>query len=201
MRSHNQRLYRLALGLVGDPGEAEDVLQDSYVRAFLKLSSFAGDSSLGAWLASIVRHQAIDHLRARRARRAAITLEADLPQADGQPRFALESAPATTAHASPELGREREEARAQLENAIALLPASFRAVFVLREIEGMTVRETALYLDIPAATVKTRDHRARLLLRAALGADFAENVRHAFEFLNERCDRIVARVLSKLIRL
>ena len=79
MRQHNQRLFRLALGLVGNPQDAEDVLQDSYVRAFEKRASFAGRSGLGAWLASIVRNQAIDCLRARRSRRSAFTIEADLP--------------------------------------------------------------------------------------------------------------------------
>ena len=84
MRQHNQRLYRLALSLVGDPTDAEDVLQDSYFRAFEKRASFAGRSGLGAWLASIVRNQAIDCLRARRSRRSAFTLEAELPYADAE---------------------------------------------------------------------------------------------------------------------
>ena len=78
MRRHNQRLYRLAFSLVGEASEAEDVLQDSYVRAFNGLPHFAGRSSLGSWLAAIVRNVAIDYLRLRRARQGAYTLEADL---------------------------------------------------------------------------------------------------------------------------
>ncbi|MGH8204537.1 MAG: sigma-70 family RNA polymerase sigma factor [Steroidobacteraceae bacterium] len=201
MREHNQRLYRLALGLVGDQGDAEDVLQDSYLRAFQKRASFAGRSDMGAWLASIVRNQAIDHLRSRRARRSAYALEAELPYVADDLPSTIESVPATAPHGDPELGVDREQVRVALETAIATLPAPFRAVFMLREVEGLSLLQTAIYLRIPIATVKTRAHRARLLLRAELGAGFAGDSRHAFEFLRERCDRIVARVLERLARL
>lgn len=198
MRQHNQRLYRLALSLVGDPGDAEDVLQESYVRAFLKLSSVNDIASLGAWLARIVRNQAVDHLRARRARRASFTLEADLPGADEEGMTAFDRVPTQAPHGNPELGRTCDEARATLQDAIALLPIPFRTVFMLREVEGMTVTETAHYLDIPVATVKTRDRRARLMLRATLGSDPDGEARHAFEFMGERCNRIVSRVRERL---
>jgi RNA polymerase sigma-70 factor (ECF subfamily) len=143
MRQHNQRLYRLALSLVGDPTDAEDVLQDSYFRAFEKRASFA-------------------------------------------------------AFGNPELGVEREEARAVLESAILGLPPPFRAVFMLREVEGLTLRQTATYLRIPVATVKTRAHRARLLLQAELGPAFPGEPHRSFEFLRDRCDRIVSKVLGRL---
>jgi RNA polymerase sigma-70 factor, ECF subfamily len=198
MRQHNQRLYRLALGLVGNPDDAEDVLQDSYCRAFEKRASFAGPTGLGAWLASIVRNQAIDCLRSRRSRRAAVTLEADLPQTAEESRSSIESVPTQDAFGSPELGVEREEARVALESAILSLPLPFRAVFMLREVEGLSLQQTADYLDIPVATVKTRAHRARLLLRAELGGGSSGESRHTFEFLRERCDRIVSRVLARL---
>jgi RNA polymerase sigma-70 factor, ECF subfamily len=198
MRQHNQRLYRLALSLVGDPDDAEDVLQDSYFRAFEKRASFAGRSGLGAWLARIVRNEAIDCLRARRSRRMAFTLEAELPYADAESPSPIEGVPAQAASGNPELGVEREETRAVLESAIMALPLPFRAVFMLREIEGLSVEETARYLAIPVATVKTRAHRARLLLRAELGAAFPGEPHRSFEFLRDRCDRIVSRVLGRL---
>jgi RNA polymerase sigma-70 factor, ECF subfamily len=198
MRQHNQRLYRLALGLVGNPDDAEDVLQDSYCRAFEKRASFAGPTGLGAWLASIVRNQAIDCLRSRRSRRATYTLEADLPLTAEESRSSIESVPTEDAFGSPELGVEREEARAALESAILSLPLPFRAVFMLREVEGLSLQQTADYLDIPVGTVKTRAHRARLLLRAEFGGGSSGESRHAFEFLRERCDRIVSRVLERL---
>jgi len=193
MRRHNQRLFRLAFALVGDETEAEDVLQESYVRAFERLSTFAGRSGIGIWLARIVRNQAIDHLRLRQARQAAIALEAELPpKLDGDGY--LERAAAPPAQSDLELERSREEVRELLQQAIAMLPARFRAVFMLREVEGLSVEDTAAYLGIPVATVKSRDHRARQLLRAELGPDFDGGIGEVFEFLRERCDRIVARV-------
>lgn len=198
MRQHNQRLYRLALSLVGNPDDAEDVLQDSYFRAFEKRASFAGRSGLGAWLASIVRNQAIDCLRARRSRRLAFTLEAELPCADAESPSPIEGVPAQAAFGNPELEVEREEARAVLESAIMALPLPFRAVFMLREVEGLSLQQTATYLDIPVATVKTRAHRARLLLQAELGPAFPGELHGSFEFLRDRCDRIVSKVLRRL---
>ncbi|HKX59284.1 MAG TPA: RNA polymerase sigma factor [Steroidobacteraceae bacterium] len=198
MRRHNQRLFRLAFALVGDESEAEDVLQDSYVRAFEHLSTFAGRSGIGIWLARIVRNQAIDHLRLRQARQAAIALEAELPaKLDGGDGY-LERAAAPPAQSDLELERSREEVRAVLQQAIAMLPARFRVVFMLREVEGLSVEDTAAYLGIPVATVKSRDHRARKLLRAELGPALDGGVGDVFEFLRERCDRIVARVRALL---
>jgi RNA polymerase sigma-70 factor (ECF subfamily) len=198
MRRHNQRLFRLAFALVGDESEAEDVLQDSYVRAFEHLSTFAGRSGIGIWLARIVRNQAIDHLRLRQARQAAIALEAELPpRLDGRDGY-LERAAAPPAQSDLELERSREEVRAVLQQAIAMLPSRFRAVFMLREVEGLSVEDTAAYLGIPVATVKSRDHRARKLLRAELGPALDRGVGDVFEFLGERCDRIVARVRALL---
>jgi RNA polymerase sigma-70 factor (ECF subfamily) len=198
MRHHNQRLYRLAFSLVGDASEAEDVLQDSYVRAFRALPHFAGRSSLGAWLAAIVRNVAIDYLRLRRARQGTYTLESDLPWAEDEPQSALEDAPAPPVPSDPELSQQRSEFRQLLQQAIATLPHAYRAVFMLREVEGMTVEDTAAYLGIPVATVKSRDHRARILLRAELGPSFDGRAGDSFEFLRDRCDRIVARVLGRM---
>jgi RNA polymerase sigma-70 factor (ECF subfamily) len=198
MRRYNQRLFRLAFSLVGDEAEAEDVLQDSYLRAFERRSTFAGRSGLGTWLARIVRNQAIDHVRVRQARRAAIALETELPPVDdGAPGF-LERAAAPATQTRLDLDRSRDEVRAVLQQAIAALPLRFRAVFMLREVEGLSVEETADYLDVPLATVKSRDYRARRLLRKELGADFAGLLDDVFDFARERCDRIVRRVLSLL---
>jgi RNA polymerase sigma-70 factor, ECF subfamily len=198
MRQHNQRFYRLALSLVGNPDDAEDVLQDSYFHAFEKRASFAGRSGIGAWLASIVRNQALDCLRARRSRRSAFTLEADLPHDDAESLSPIDGIAAQSAYGDPELGAERDEARAVLESAIMALPLPFRAVFMLREVEGLSLLQTAEYLDVPVATVKTRAHRARLLLQAELGGSFPDEPYRSFEFLRDRCDRIVAKVLRRL---
>jgi RNA polymerase sigma-70 factor (ECF subfamily) len=198
MRDHNQRLFRLAFSLIGDASEAEDVLQESYVRAFQRLSTFSARSTLGAWLAAIVRNEAIDYLRARGRRLAAFTLEADLGSVDGEQSHAIEGAPSDSPLCNPEASFDRDRLRSTLESAIASLPTRFRAVFMLREVEGLTVEETAQYLGVPAATIKTRDHRARAILRRKLGTAFNGAGLKLFEFLRERCDRIVARVLARL---
>ena len=198
MRRYNQRLYRLALALVGDPGEAEDVLQESYVKAYQGLSGFVGRSSLGAWLARIVRNTAIDQLRARRARQSAVTLEADLANATDAPSVFLEQAEYEGFQCDPEARMAEDEMRHTLEQAIASLPAQFRSVFMLREVEGLSLRETAEYLEIPVATVKTRDHRARVMLREKLEGEIEAATRQAFPFLGSRCDRIVSGVLQRL---
>jgi RNA polymerase sigma-70 factor, ECF subfamily len=198
MRDHNQRLFRLAFSLVGDASEAEDVLQDSYVRAFQRLSTLTARATLGAWLAAIVRNEAIDYLRARGRRLAAFTLEADLGTFDGELSRAIEDASSDSPHCNPEVSFDRDRLRSTLESAIASLPARFRAVFMLREVEGLTIGETAQYLGVPAATIKTRDHRARAMLRRKLGAQFDGAGLPLFEFLRERCDRIVARVLARV---
>lgn len=198
MRRYNQRLYRLAVSLMGEASEAEDVLQESYVRAFYRLSSFAGKASLGTWLARIVRNEAIDRLRARRMRSGTLTLEADLPHAEDDAPSVVEQAQSDAAQFNPEISVAREDMRDILEQAIGSLPAHFRSVFMLREVEGLTVKETADYLDLAVATVKTRDHRARLLLREKLSGQIDAATRGAFPFLGRRCDDLVARVLARL---
>jgi RNA polymerase sigma-70 factor (ECF subfamily) len=197
MRRYNQRLYRLAFSLMGDASEAEDVLQESYVRAFRRLSSLAGKSSLGAWLASIVRNEAFDRLRQRRTRQATFTLDADLTAGDDA-RSVVEEARSEAIPFDPEMSVARDELRDMLEHAISSLPAQFRCVFILREVEGLTVQETADYLEIPVATVKTRDHRARTLLREKLSVRIDDATRSAFPFLGLQCDRLVARVIARL---
>jgi RNA polymerase sigma-70 factor (ECF subfamily) len=198
MREHNQRLFRLALGLVGDASEAEDVLQDSYVRAFRVVTGLAGGSFSAAWLARIVRNTAIDHLRARRSRQAAFSLESELPLREGERGSALEAVAGPAARDDPESSLGRAQVRARLEAAVLSLPRAFRAVFLLREVQGLSLQETALYLGVPVATVKTRDHRARGLLRKRLQAAREPALADAFLFLGERCDRIVARVLARI---
>jgi RNA polymerase sigma-70 factor (ECF subfamily) len=197
MRRYNQRLFRLAVGLMGDASEAEDVLQESYVRAFYRLSSFAGKASLGTWLARIVRNEAIDRLRARRMRSGTLMLEADFARVDGLPSI-VESTEDETALFNPETSVARDDMRSILEQAIGALPEHFRSVFLLREVEGLSVKETADYLEIPVATVKTRDHRARSLLRTSLETRIDAATRQAFPFLGTRCDMLVARVLARL---
>jgi RNA polymerase sigma-70 factor, ECF subfamily len=190
MRRNNQRLYRLARGVLRDEGEAEEVLQESYLRAFTHLDGFKGDSTLATWLARIVLNEALGRLRRRR------------------PTVAIDDVADTLAVAAPgALSREeptpeqaiaRQEIRRSIEKAVDDLPAAFRAVFMLRAIEQMTIEETASCLGIPPETVKTRFHRANKLLRQALSARFGAILDGAFPFLGARCDRLIGSVLARL---
>jgi RNA polymerase sigma-70 factor (ECF subfamily) len=200
MRRYNQRLYRLAVSIIKDASEAEDVLQESYVRAFYRLSSFSTEN-LGAWLARIVRNEAIDRLRARDSRSQHFALETDLDSGLEDGTTMIEHSEATDLHRyDPEIATEASQIQSLLEGAILRLPDAFRSVFVLREVEGLSVEETSDYLGIPAATVKTRDHRARNLLRTYLTDRVSSTVPATFPFMGERCDRVVSGVLARLRR-
>jgi RNA polymerase sigma-70 factor (ECF subfamily) len=197
MQRYNQQLYRLAVAVVGDKSEAEDVLQESYLRAFGRMGDYAGDGRLGSWLASIVRNEAIDRLRLRNRRRQHIALEVDMRARSGD-EPALLKAHADETLWNPETEAERLDIRRLIERAISQLPDAFRAVFILREVEGLTVEETADYLGIPDATVKSRDFRARAMLKAKLGEKIDAGLPQAFTFLNQDCASLVARVMKRM---
>ena len=182
MRRYNQRLFRAARAVLHDESEAEDVVQEAWVRAFTHLHQFAGRAGLATWLTRIALHEAF----ARRRRRARHT---SLPDS-------VASLPATTRRPEDEVGHH--ELAAALEAATDALPAPYRTVFVLREVEGLGVAETAACLDIPEATVKTRLHRARGLLRARLGTALDIAAGDAFSFAGHRCDRIVAAAMARI---
>lgn len=197
MRRYNQRLYRLAVSVMGDASEAEDVLQESYVRAFYAFATYSGAGSLGAWLARIVRNEAIDRVRSRDSRRSHVAIEADLGGQSGEDETNVSTDP-LQALTDPQALAANADLRRLLERAIQRLPEQFRSAFVLREVEGLSVEETAEYLGIPSATVKTRDHRARNLLRAYLSENIDATIPQTFPFLGARCDQLVERVLQRL---
>lgn len=181
MQRCNGRLYRIARVILGDETEAEDVLQEAWLRAYAALPGFRGEASLATWLTAIVVNEARGRLRQRRPH-ADLKLVEDRPQA--QP--------------SPEAGAAHAEARRMLEHAIDALPTHFRAVFVLREVEGCSVAETATALDLTPVTVRTRLNRARALLRTSLEASLAGALKDAFPFGGARCARLTGRVLARL---
>lgn len=185
MRRHNQRVYRAARAILKEGDEAEDVMQDAYIRAFEHLDEFEGRAPFSSWLTRIAVHEAL--ARVRRGRRFA--------PLDSRPEERLMPAQTTT---SPEAQASDGEMRAALERAIGELPDEFRAVFVLRAVEEMSGAETAECLGIPEETVKTRLHRARGRLQETLLAAFEPQVSRAFEFQRPRCDRVVAAVLARI---
>ena len=187
MRRYNQRLYRAARGILRDPGLAEDAIQQGYVNAYFHLNQFAGRSRFSTWLTRIVVHEAL--ARARR--------EATLPSA-------ISSVPDTLVdrQRSPLPDPERQaltgELSALIEAAVDALPQGYRAVVILREMEGLTTAETADILSLGTDVVKTRLSRARRVLRASLNAPIGASAAAAFRFHASRCDRVVVAVLRAI---
>jgi len=193
MQRHNRRLYRCARAIVRDDSEAEDVVQEAYVSAFSKLASFRGDSSLATWLTRIALNEALGRVRSRRP-----TIELAALDSAGDCKAQIIPIPLLTANSDPEQSLAQREIRCLIERAIDDLPEPFRIVFVMREIEDMSVAETADFLGLRAATVKTRLHRARRLLRKALDEHFAATLTEAFPFAGMRCARMSEAVLKRL---
>jgi RNA polymerase sigma-70 factor (ECF subfamily) len=194
MRRYNGRLFRVARAILRDDAEAEDALQDAYLDAYRHIDGFEGAASLGTWLTRVVANQALMHLRRRRRHHVVVSFDA--PKAgEAEPG---ETQPADPRAESPSDAALRGEIRRLIERRIDELPVAFRTVFVMRDVEDMTVQETADCLGIPAATVRTRLFRARGLLRAALARDIDLSTGDVFGFAGDRCDRIVAAVLARL---
>jgi RNA polymerase sigma-70 factor (ECF subfamily) len=183
MRLHNRKLFRTARAILRDDAEAQDAVQEAYLRAYKALGSFRGDAKLSTWLVRITANEAL----MRRRRLGAPAAEPNLEM------LADEAA-------DPEADAERGEMRRLLQSRIDALPEGYRTVFVLRGVEELSVEEVAAALDIPQATVRTRFFRARSLLRAAMAGDIDATAKDAFSFAGLRCDRIVALVLSRAAR-
>ena len=195
MRRHNQAMFRTARSILRDDAEAEDAVQEAYLHAYRRIADFRGDSKLSTWLLSIAVNEAIGRLRRRQRRATVISLEGDIAHGgDDSPTGER----AADEGGGPENLAVRAEARRLLERTIDQLPEAFRSVFVLRAVQELDVDDTAAALGIPEATVRTRFFRARALLRESLSREFDLAHDGAFEFLGERCDRIVARVIARL---
>lgn len=191
IKTHNQRLYRLVRAVLRSNADAEEVLQDAYLRAFANLAAFEGGSSLSTWLSRIALNAALMRLRAqKRLKRAAPAF---------QPAEAeIIPFPLSSPTADPERVMAQRQLLHLVEEATDALPEAFRLVFVARIIEGLSVEETAALLDLPAATVKTRLHRARKLIRTRLEAQIGPVLIDAFPFAGTRCDRLTEAVIARL---
>jgi RNA polymerase sigma-70 factor (ECF subfamily) len=193
MRRHNQKLFRTARAILRDDAEAEEAVQEAWLAAFNGFADFRGDSQLSTWLVRIVANEALG--RRRRAKRSAEVIpisvdDPDMPTEDNTPD--------NTPGAGPDAQAMRSEMRRLIESRIDKLPDGFRAVFVLRAIEEMSVEETAVALEIPEATVRTRFFRAKSLLRESLSREIDVAVEGAFEFLGARCERVSDAVIARL---
>ncbi len=190
MRRYNQRLYRVARAILRDDAEAEDVMQDAYVRAFQHLGQFAGRAKFSTWLTRIAVNEAL----ARARRRGRFDELEDLVESHGDSMMAS-SAP------SPEQQASVGELKGLLEAAVLSLPEHYRAVLMMRDIEEMSTAEVAACLELSEENVKVRLHRARALLRKELYARAGEGASAAFPFPATRCDRVVQAVFERLNRL
>lgn len=192
MRRCNQRLYRVVRGVVDDDTEAEDVVQEAYVHAYAHIGGYRGDASLATWLARIALNEAYGRLRRRRQ-----TMDIEQVEAVAAASGRVVAFPNRFGGEDPAAAAAREQLRRLLEHAVDALPEAFRVVFVLRDVEGCSVEETADTLGLRSETVKTRLHRARRLLRNALHDNVAASLSDAFPFLGARCERMTEAVLAR----
>lgn len=189
MRRHNQRLYRIGRAILRDDSEAEDVMQEAYVRAYEHLGQFAGKAKFSTWLSRIAVNEAL----LRRKSRSKVEGLETVPDEKGhtEERF---SAPGRT----PEEQAAGSQMKQILENAISSLPDAYRSVLVLRDVQEMGTSETAAVLDISEENVKTRLHRARTMLRKKLYLRVGEHKSEAFTFQAVRCDRVAKNVMFRI---
>lgn len=191
MRRYNQRVYRAARAILRDEAEVEDVMQETYLRAFAMLAQFEGRSQWSTWITRIAVNESLARVRKRGRFVNSEAFDVEDGVMDGE----RESG---TRPAGPEGTAATRELSAFVEHAIDALPDIYRAVFVLREVEELSGAETATCLDISEDLVKVRLYRARNELRRLLDARVGSAAREVFEFHAARCDRVVAAVLGRL---
>ena len=193
MRRYNRRLFRVARAILMQDQLAEDAVQEAYISAFQNLHQFRGPHGFGAWLTRITARAALRIAR----RESPLRLVEDLDRVDTGGELVDTGAQTGV---NPEITSMRRESVNQLEHAIDALPRDFRLVFILRELEEMSVEETARCLAIQPGTVKSRLHRARQILRKSFPGSREDLQLDVFRFAGRQCDRIVANVFRSLIK-
>ena len=191
---YNRRLFRVARSILRDDAEAEDVVQETYVRAFTGLDMFRGDAAFGTWITRIAMNEALGRLRKRRP-----TVDWET-YVESRPQAQIIDFPLSAVSNDPEKMMAQGEIRVVLEKAIDELPDSFRAVFVARIVEAMTVEETADLFGLKPETVKTRLHRARTLLRDALDKQLGPALTNTFPFGGHRCEAMTEKMVVLICR-
>lgn len=191
MRRYNQRLYRIARAILHNDGEAEDVIQDTYVRAYEHLDQFAARASFSTWLSRIAVHESLARLR--RSNRNQPLDNLDNPEYDGEPSMQI-----TSPAPNPEQNASSAQTKDLLEEAVLGLPEHYRAVIMLRDIEELSTAETAEVLDLTEDNVKIRLHRGHGMIRSWLFERIGAGAKEAFPFMGVRCARVVEGVFSRL---
>jgi len=191
MRRYNQRLYRVARAILRDDSEAEDVVQDAYVRAYQHLAQFAGRSRFATWLTRIAIHEALARSQRRRLTEQFDASARSEGTVDGEAEVVANALNPEEQLSVSELGRA-------LEDAILSIPEQYRLVLMMRDVEQLNTQETAAALDLTEENVKVRLHRARAMVRKNLFAQAGAEAPAAFGFMGPRCDRVVARVMERV---
>ena len=195
MRRHNQRLYRATRSVIRDEHDVEDVMQQAYINAFTHLHQFEERSQFSTWLTRIALNEAFS----RRRKIHIVEPIRELEAGSTKDRDTLMDT-LTSPHADPERQAYAEELHRVLEQAVDTLPETYRTVFMLRDVEGLSTSETGEGLGLGEEAVKTRLHRARAMIRRAVTARIGDVAAGAFQFHAVRCDRVVAAVLASLDR-
>ncbi|ARM92565.1 RNA polymerase sigma factor protein (plasmid) [Rhizobium sp. CIAT894] len=195
VQRHNQRLFRTARAVIRNDGEAEDVVQAAYVKAFTNLATFRGEAELSTWLTRITLNEALG--RVRRQKKNTTTLE-EIDMQTTSPGGEVLQFPSSLSATDPETELSRSQARQLLEHAVDELPDEFRAIFVLRDVEGMSTEEAASYLRIRPETAKTRLHRARKMMRQSIEKRLSGAFQALFPFDGARCASMADRVIAAL---
>lgn len=189
MRRYNQRLYRVARAILHNDGEAEDVMQDAYVRAYAHLDQFASRAPFSTWLTRIAVNEALARVRLRNRNQPL-----DDTEFDGG------TMPITSQSPDPEQNASRAQLKDLLEQAVLNLPEHYRTVVMLRDIEELSTAETADALDITEENVKIRLHRGHGMIRSWLFERIGSGAQEAFPFMGTRCDRVVQIVLDRITK-
>ena len=185
VRRHNQKLYRAVRAVLRDDAEAEDAMQEAYIRAYQNLRRFERRSSFGTWVTRIAVNDAIARLKSKER----WTMEPLEEQSQ-------EGGAVGVTASNPESESAGSEARELLEEAILRLPLDYRTVVMMRDVEEMTTAETASALEMSEEAVKVRLHRARAMLRRELFERVGATSAQAFQFHAVRCDRVAAAVMK-----
>jgi len=191
---YNRRLFRVARGILRNDAEAEDVVQETYVRAFTGLDMFRGDAAFGTWITRIAMNEALGRLRKRKP---SVDWES---YGENRTQAQIIDFPVSAGSIDPEKTMAQGEIRVVLEQAIDQLPDAFRIVFVARIIEGMTVEETADLFSLKPETVKTRLHRARALLREELESQLGPALTSTFPFGGRHCEAMTEKIVALICR-
>jgi RNA polymerase sigma-70 factor, ECF subfamily len=194
MRRHNQRVYRAARAVLKDEAEVEDVMQQAYINAFTHLHQFEERSQFSTWLIRIALHEAFGRRRKMRRTESMTANQSNLDEDHGELMDTIASP-----RADPERQAYAQELNRVLEAAVDTLPETYRTVFMLRDIEGLSTSETGEGLGLGEEAVKTRLHRARAMIRRAVTAQIGAVAAGSFQFHAPRCDRVVAAVFARIV--